>query len=76
MRYLTSILLCLAALLPLKAQNNALATQNAAQTARAEVLLETTEGMDVANRIQRHIRDDDDRPVHDVRILRATVVRK
>ena len=44
MRYLTSILLCLAALLPLKAQNNALATQNAAQTARAEVLLETTEG--------------------------------
>ena len=201
MRYLTSILLCLAALLPLKAQNNALATQNAAQTARAEVLLETTEGnirialynetprhrdnflklveshfydsllfhrvipsfmiqagdpdsrhaepgamlgegdlpyklepeivpalrhrygsvaaaregddvnpdhlssacqfyivtrksgtphldgaytvfgevtegMDVANRIQRHIRDDDDRPVHDVRILRATVVQK
>jgi peptidyl-prolyl cis-trans isomerase B (cyclophilin B) len=201
MRYLMSILLCLAALLPLKAQNNALATQNAAQTARAEVLLETTEGnirialynetprhrdnflklveshfydsllfhrvipsfmiqtgdpdsrhaepgtllgegdlpyqlepeivpalrhrygsvaaaregddvnpghlssacqfyivtrksgtphldgaytvfgevtegMDVANRIQRHIRDDDDRPVHDVRILRATVVRK
>ena len=201
MRYLTSILLCLAALLPLKAQNNALATQNAAQTARAEVLLETTEGnirialynetprhrdnflklveshfydsllfhrvipsfmiqagdpdsrhaepgamlgegdlpyqlepeivpalrhrygsvaaaregddvnpghlssacqfyivtrksgtphldgaytvfgevtegMDVANRIQRHIRDDDDRPVHDVRILRATVLRK
>ena len=201
MRYLTSILLCLAALLPLKAQNNALATQNAAQTARAEVLLETTEGnirialynetprhrdnflklveshfydsllfhrvipsfmiqtgdpdsrhaepgtllgegdlpyqlepeivpalrhrygsvaaaregddvnpghlssacqfyivtrksgtphldgaytvfgevtegMDVANRIQRHIRDDDDRPVYDVRILRATVVRK
>lgn len=201
MRYLMSILLCLAALLPLKAQNNALATQNAAQTARAEVLLETTEdnirialynetprhrdnflklveshfydsllfhrvipsfmiqtgdpdsrhaepgallgegdlpyqlepeivpalrhrygsvaaaregddvnpghlssacqfyivtrksgtphldgaytvfgevteGMDVANRIQRHIRDDDDRPVHDVRILRTTVVRK
>jgi peptidyl-prolyl cis-trans isomerase B (cyclophilin B) len=37
---------------------------------------EVTEGMDVANRIQRHIRDDDDRPVHDVRILRATVVQK
>ena len=37
---------------------------------------EVTEGMDVANRIQRHIRDDDDRPVYDVRILRATVVQK
>ena len=37
---------------------------------------EVTEGMDVANRIQRHIRDDEDRPVHDVRILRATVVQK
>ena len=37
---------------------------------------EVVEGMDVADRIQRHIRDDDDRPVYDVRILRATVVRK
>jgi peptidyl-prolyl cis-trans isomerase B (cyclophilin B) len=36
---------------------------------------EVLEGMDVANRIQRHIRDDDDRPVYDVRILRATVLR-
>ena len=37
---------------------------------------EVTEGMDVANRIQRQMRDDDDRPVYDVRILRATVVHK
>ena len=37
---------------------------------------EVTEGMDVANRIQRQMRDDDDRPVYDVRIIRATVVRK
>jgi len=36
---------------------------------------EVTEGMDVANRIQRKIRDDDDRPVHDVRIVRATVIK-
>ena len=34
---------------------------------------EVTEGMDVANRISRKMRDDDDRPVYDVRILRATV---
>ena len=44
MRYLMSILLCLATLLPLKAQNAATTAQNADQTARAEVLLETTEG--------------------------------
>lgn len=37
---------------------------------------EVTEGMDVANRIQRQMRDDDDRPVYDVRIFRATVVHK
>ena len=37
---------------------------------------EVTEGMDVANRIQRQMRDDDDRPVYEVRILRATVVHK
>lgn len=37
---------------------------------------EVTEGMDVANRIQRQMRDDDDRPVYDVRILRAIVVHK
>ena len=37
---------------------------------------EVVEGMDVANRIQRQMRDDDDRPVYDVRILRATVVHK
>lgn len=35
---------------------------------------EVVEGMDVANRIQRQIRDDDDRPVYDVRILRAVVL--
>ena len=37
---------------------------------------EVTEGMDVANRIQRQIRDDDDRPVYDVRIIRATLSSK
>lgn len=37
---------------------------------------EVVEGMDVANRIQRQMRDDDDRPVYDVRILRAIVVHK
>ena len=36
---------------------------------------QVTEGMDVADRIQRKIRDDDNRPVYDVRILRATVIR-
>ena len=35
---------------------------------------EVVDGMKVANLIQRKIRDDDDRPVYDVRILRATVV--
>lgn len=37
---------------------------------------QVVEGMDVAERIQRVIRDDDDRPVYDVRILRATVLKK
>lgn len=37
---------------------------------------EVVDGMDVANRIQRVIRDDDDRPVYDVRILRASVIGK
>ena len=37
---------------------------------------EVVEGMDVANRIQRKMRDDYDRPVYDVRIIRATVVGK
>ena len=44
MRYLITILLCLAAFLPLKAQNADMTAKNADQTARAEVLLETTEG--------------------------------
>ena len=35
---------------------------------------EVVEGMEVANRIQRKMRDDDDRPVYDVRILRASVI--
>ena len=34
---------------------------------------EVTEGLDVADRISRKMRDDDDRPVYDVRILKATV---
>ena len=34
---------------------------------------EVVEGMDTAKRIQRQIRDDYDRPVYDVRIIRATV---
>ena len=34
---------------------------------------EVTEGMDVVNRISRKMRDDDDRPVYDVRILRAVI---
>ena len=36
---------------------------------------EVVEGMDVANRIQRKMRDDYDRPVYDVRILKATEIR-
>lgn len=32
---------------------------------------EVVEGMDVADRIQRHITDDNDRPVYDVRIVRV-----
>ena len=36
---------------------------------------EVTEGMDVANRISRKMRDDDDRPVYDVRIVRAPIVK-
>lgn len=35
---------------------------------------EVTEGMDVVDRIQRKDTDDNDRPVYDVRILRATVI--
>ena len=37
---------------------------------------EVTEGLDVVNRIQQVFTDDYDRPVDDVRILRATVTRK
>lgn len=36
---------------------------------------EVVEGMEVANRIQRKMRDDYDRPVYDVRILRATEIK-
>ncbi|MBR1933217.1 MAG: peptidylprolyl isomerase [Prevotella sp.] len=36
---------------------------------------EVTEGLDVVDRIQRVMTDDYDRPVDDVRILRATVIR-
>lgn len=35
---------------------------------------EVVEGMDVANRIQKHIRDDNDRPVYDVRIIKAIIL--
>lgn len=35
---------------------------------------EVTEGMDVVRRIQQVFTDDDDRPVDDIRILKATVV--
>ena len=37
---------------------------------------EVVEGMNVANIIQRKMRDDYDRPVYDVRIIKATVVKK
>lgn len=37
---------------------------------------EVVEGMEVANRIQRKMRDDYDRPVYDVRIIKATVIDK
>jgi cyclophilin family peptidyl-prolyl cis-trans isomerase len=36
---------------------------------------EVVQGMEVADRISKHIRDDYDRPVGDVRIIKATVVR-
>ena len=36
---------------------------------------EVIEAMDVANRIQKKMRDDNDRPVYDVRIIRATVIK-
>ena len=36
---------------------------------------EVTEGLDVVNRIQQAFTDDYDRPVDDIRILRATVTR-
>ena len=35
---------------------------------------EVVEGMDVANRIQKHIRDDNDSPVYDVRIIKAIIL--
>lgn len=37
---------------------------------------EVTEGLDIVEKIQRTMTDDNDRPVYDVRILRARVTRK
>ncbi len=36
---------------------------------------QVVEGMDIVKRISRKIRDDNDRPVYDVRILHATIIR-